>query len=127
MAPHTLHKRDKIIRLNDKEFTEALKAYNGIPQEILGEQDLMELMLPIIRADMSIIDNYTYKGSSPINCDITTIGGNNDPKVALKDITLWESYTTQKYIHHTLEGDHFFIRSNKNKVLEIINEVFEIY
>ncbi len=127
MAPQNLYKRNKTSRLSDKEFREALEIYNGTSQEVMNESSLMGLFLPIIKADISIIDNYKYRGNDPLDCDITTIGGREDPTVSLEDIYPWKSHTIRKYTHHTLTGDHFFIRSNKEKLLGIVNSISQTY
>lgn len=127
MAPQNLYKRNKISKFNNKEFIEILKIYNGISQEVLSDPSLMELFLPIIRTDISIIDNYKYRGNDPLDCDITTIGGREDPTVLLEDIYSWKSHTTKKYTHHTLVGDHFFIRSHRKNVLDIVNSLSQCY
>jgi medium-chain acyl-[acyl-carrier-protein] hydrolase len=77
--------------------------------------------LPIIRADISLIEKYKYRENNPLNCNITTIGGTDDPTVLIEDIKPWASHTSLKYDHHMLNGDHFFIRTNIKKLLDIIN------
>jgi medium-chain acyl-[acyl-carrier-protein] hydrolase len=127
MAPQKLYKRKKISRLSNKEFIEVLKIYNGISHEVMNEPSLTELFLPIIKTDISIIDDYKYRGNDPLDCSITTIGGKDDPTVLLEDIYPWESHTTRKYAHHTLEGDHFFIRSDQERVCDIVNNIVSLY
>lgn len=127
IAPQNLYKRRHICDFDTKEFVEALKLYNGISQEVLNEPSLMEIFLPIIRADISIIEKYKYRGNDPLNCNITTIGSADDPTVLIEDIKPWASHTSMQYDHHTLNGDHFFIRTDIENLLNIINHVIAKY
>ena len=127
IAPQNLYKRRQICDFDTKEFVEALKLYNGISQEVLNEPSLMEIFLPIIRADISIIEKYKYRGNDPLNCNITTIGSTDDPTVLIEDIKPWISHTSMQYDHHTLKGNHFFIRTDIERLLDIINHIIAKY
>jgi len=127
MAPHTLHKRQHICHLDDEAFSKELKIYNGIPQEVQNESSLMDIFLPIIRADMSIIENYKYSPSKPLECDITTITGNDDLTVSREDAKAWGHYTGLSYNHCTLNGDHFFIKTALQEVINIVLQTISMH
>ena len=127
VAPQNLYKRQRICNLSTEEFVQALKRYNGISHDVLNEPSLMELFLPIIKADISIIENYQYRENDPLDCNITTIAGINDRTVLLEDVKSWETQTSVACDHYMLEGDHFFIKTNLNKLLLIINQIIEMY
>ena len=127
MAPHTLHKRRHICHLDDVAFAEELKIYNGIPQEVRNEPSLMEMFLPIIRADMSIIENYNYLPSKPLDCNITTITGQNDPTVPIEDAKAWTSHANLSCNHYTLNGDHFFVKTALDEVINIVYQIINMH
>lgn len=127
MAPHTLHKRRHICHLDDEAFSKQLKIYNGIPQEVQNESSFMDMFLPIIRADMSIIENYKYSPSRPLECDITTITGKDDPTVSVEDAKAWGHHTSLSYNHYNLNGDHFFIKTALQQVINIILQEIKMH
>jgi surfactin synthase thioesterase subunit len=49
--------------LNNVEFIEQMATYNGTPSVILENKELLELLLPMIRADFSLSE---YYARSPI-------------------------------------------------------------
>ena len=58
-APHLPIRRRLIYNLHDQELFSEIQKYNGIPENLLAEKDLlMNIMLPIIRADFTISDIY---------------------------------------------------------------------
>lgn len=127
MAPRTLHKRRHICHFDNAAFSEELKIYNGIPQEVQNEPSLMEMFLPIIKADMSIIENYNYSQNKPLDCNITTITGADDPTVPIKDVKAWESHTSLSCNHYTLDGDHFFVKTALQEVINILLQTINMH
>ncbi len=45
-----------------------------IPAAVLAEPDLMKLLLPVLRADMTAVETYEYEQGSPLPCPITVSG-----------------------------------------------------
>ena len=127
MAPQTLHKRRRICHLDDVAFSEELKIYNGIPKEVLNEPSLMEMFLPIIRSDISIIENYNYSQNKPLDCNITTITGKNDPTVTIEDAQAWADHAMLSHNHYTLEGDHFFVKTKLQEVINIVLQTINMH
>jgi medium-chain acyl-[acyl-carrier-protein] hydrolase len=60
------------------EFVEALRHLGGTPREVLEHAELMELMLPLIRADFQLIGTYEYHPGAPLECPIRAYAGSED-------------------------------------------------
>src|ERR1051326_4461621 len=95
----------------DAELIKELVRLNGTPKEILENQQLMELLLPLLRADTSLCETYAYTPDPPLNCPISVFGGSADAKVTRSDLEGWKTETTQGCIIRMFPGDHFFIHS----------------
>ena len=75
-APHLPHPHPILHGLADKEFIDQLcRQYGGIPQAVLDNPDLVELMLPCLRADFTVFETYSYGDEAPLPCPITAFGG----------------------------------------------------
>jgi medium-chain acyl-[acyl-carrier-protein] hydrolase len=110
-----------VSRLNDDELVNELKKYNGIPDNILNEKDYIKLFLPVIRADLSIMESYDYKNNYRFSMPITVFGGESDLAVEYKELKRWNNFTQAYCRIFILPGDHFFIFSEKMSVLSEIN------
>ncbi|MBA4494618.1 thioesterase II family protein [Paenactinomyces guangxiensis] len=110
-----------IFHLPDNEFLSELEKMNGTPKELLEHKELMEIMLPLFRADFKLADTYTYRQDEPLACSITAFGGSQDPEVSIKHIQAWKEQTVSSFQVHILEGDHFFIHSQQDKILSIVS------
>src|SRR5262249_6231149 len=60
--------------LSDDDFMRRMgDHYGGIPAPILAEPDLVRIFVPILRADMAVVESYRYRGEPPLACPITAL------------------------------------------------------
>ena len=99
-----------LTELADEEFVaEINKRYGGIPAEIAQDQELMQLFLPVLRADVSMLEYYRYRPNPPLDVEILALGGSEDSSLSIADINGWQEQTTGKFSSRRLPGDHFFL------------------
>ncbi len=118
-APH-LPGSERIFDLPDDEFLERLHGFNGTPPEVLNHPELMQLMLPALRADLSLRDRYLYGEEPPLTCPITAFGGMSDHLVDSLMSRAWRRHTNQRFQLWLFQGDHFFLRSAQETMLETL-------
>jgi medium-chain acyl-[acyl-carrier-protein] hydrolase len=109
-APHIPHRGPPIHTLAEKEFLAELRRLNGTPSEILDHEELMEIMLPLLRADFALYENYVYSTEPPLNCPISAFGGIQDHRVNESDLEAWRAQTTASFSLRMFPGDHFFLK-----------------
>jgi surfactin synthase thioesterase subunit len=73
------------------------------------DAELMELILPIVRADFAVCDSYLFHPQPFLSCPVFAFGGLSDPDVKPQHIAEWRYLTSGGFASHLLEGDHFFI------------------
>jgi len=98
--------------LPEQDFLEELRRLNGTPLEVLKNPELMELMLPTLRADFSVIQTYTYTAEPPLDCPISVYGGLQDYEVGIEQLEAWREQTTASFSLQMLPGDHFFVNTS---------------
>ncbi|MFO1431955.1 MAG: alpha/beta fold hydrolase [Candidatus Competibacteraceae bacterium] len=119
-APHLPRTCAPISRLSRQEFLEGVLRYNGIAAELLAEEELMELMLPTLRADFSLLESYSYYSEPPLACSITAFGGWQDASVGFDQLQAWEAETATSFFLHMFPGDHFFLDSQQPLLLKVL-------
>jgi len=121
-APHLPDANQKIHQLPDDEFLHELDQLNGIPGE-LKNPEVMSLLLPIVRADFQLVENYEYQPDEPFDFPILAFGALNDPRVNRERIEAWSIHTKAKFVSQFFPGNHFFINETKEDILKrIIHE-----
>jgi surfactin synthase thioesterase subunit len=116
-APHLREEEEPTWNLPDAEFIEKLREMNGTPKEVLADSELMEFLSPIIRADFRAVQSYKYKESEPLSSSIAAFGGLKDEDVTTERLKGWRSHTLKSFSYSLFSGDHFFINSCRDELL----------
>lgn len=119
-APQLPEKDPDIHILPDSEFVAEVERLNGTPKEVLEHAELMEMLIPMLRADFSICHTYNYVPGAPLTCSITALGGTKDETADQAKLEGWCEQTTGRCHIRMLEGDHFFINQQHAAILPII-------
>jgi surfactin synthase thioesterase subunit len=120
--PHIIKNKKSIHLLCDEDFIEEIIKFGGMPIEVLQDKNLMEVIIPILRADFKIIGSYEYvKRANKFNCDIVALTGNEDNEVKTQSLLQWEEHTNGSCYVHELGGGHFYINNNVGRIINIIN------
>jgi len=112
-------------------FIEELIKLDGTPREVIEHAELMELMIPLLRADFQLVQTYEYLAETPLSCPIVVFGGLQDVETPREKLLPWKELTGSRFVLHMLPGDHFFIRSSQSHLLRLIahelHDVFALY
>lgn len=108
-APQLPAEKAPIHTLPDTDFINELKHYKGTPESILNNAEMMALVLPIIRADFTVLETYQYQPSALLTCPITGFWGQQDTIVNEVQVAAWNIHT-QDFCLKAIDGDHFFLQ-----------------
>jgi medium-chain acyl-[acyl-carrier-protein] hydrolase len=106
--------------LADDAFLSELRRLNGTPPQVLENAELMALFLPILRADFRVCETYEYHMGERLECPIVAFGGVDDRTEPLELLEGWRSLTAGSFELQKLPGDHFFLQTQPQLLLERI-------
>jgi surfactin synthase thioesterase subunit len=108
-APDSPLDTEFLHHLPDRKFVQQLtRLYQGIPAEILADPELMEVFLPVLRADISVVESYRFQLGEPLDCPITVFAGNQDTSVTWSELLGWNRQTRARFTMQLLPGGHFY-------------------
>lgn len=116
-APQLPKENDPIYNLPEAEFIQELRQFNGTPEPVLQNAELMTLLLPVLRADFQVVGTYSYRPEPPLACPISALGGTEDHEVSPEAVAAWREQTTGEFTQRMYPGDHFFINSLREPLL----------
>lgn len=120
-GPSSLSRTEKKRHLMPKkEFIQELRDLQGMPDEILASDELLEYYEPILRADFEASENYRYELAEPLDIPITVITGVEE-NMSEEDIMLWQNETKQIVDFRRFPGNHFFIYNYTREIVQIIS------
>ncbi|RCX18345.1 medium-chain acyl-[acyl-carrier-protein] hydrolase [Anaerobacterium chartisolvens] len=122
-APH-IPDEEIIHNIPQVQFIEKIRQYNGTPDFILNNKELMDVFIPILRADLELEETYRYSCCEPFEYPITVFGGEDDLEVSIEGLMEWNKYTTDRFSMKMFPGGHFFLREAQIPLLQcIVNEL----
>jgi medium-chain acyl-[acyl-carrier-protein] hydrolase len=125
-APHYPTTDNYTYNLPDNEFQKAIMNLGGTDRAVFSNPELLEIFLPVLRADYKILATYQYQELSiPLDCNITVFNGDDD--LTNDEIQQWKPYTKGKFGVYTFSGGHFFIHKKFRDIVAIINSQLKIF
>lgn len=121
-APQVVNSDPPTHNLPEAQFVAALRKLNGTPAEALEHPELMQLMLPLLRADFEVCDTYSYVSEEPLAIPLTAYGGLFDTGISREQVEGWREHTTAAFSLRMLPGDHFFINTSQTTLLRLLLE-----
>ena len=117
-APHCPVRQESISSLPKSALVKRLREFNGAPEESLQNDELLDLMLPTIRADFELCETYEYHRESPLECPMTIYGGAEDQEVESEGLVAWGEMTVGACKIRMFPGGHFYFNSPQSSFLQ---------
>ncbi|WP_018540706.1 alpha/beta fold hydrolase [Streptomyces sp. MspMP-M5] len=112
-------------RLSTAEIIEEMRALGGTAPALLRDPDLLELVLPALRADSRLAESYVPRAGTAVPCPLTVLTGTTDPRVSSADAAAWRAHTTGPCTVHEVTGGHFFFEQQRPHVLALIRDALD--
>lgn len=117
--PQTDHAKHQ---LPDDEFIRELVDLGGTPQELLESRELLDLFLPVLRADFALSETYTFPGGAPLRSSMSLLYGSDDIAVPESDVLRWIELVDGRIDYRCFNGGHFFVQSHKQQVIDFVSD-----
>lgn len=118
-TPAPNYKTDK-LDLEGEGLVKSLIKSGGMEPEILNQPELLELLLPIIKNDFSMLNKYQSKNNKLNGIPILILKGKNDNLISLSMLENWGDYTDEVVDISIIEGNHFLINEIPQNIMNDI-------
>lgn len=122
-APQLVDPLPPIHALPADVFVAELRRRHGAPDDALGDPEMLEFVLPILRADFELIETYAYAPEEPLDIPLTALGGHDDAGVPAAHLAAWAVQTRSAFDMCLFPGDHFFLHSAQPELLSRLAQV----
>src|SRR5206468_3987035 len=83
----------------------------------LENDELMEALLPTLRADFTLCETYNPEPEPPFEYPILALAGEHDPRASPADLNHWREYTRGRFEVRAFPGEHFFLQTHRPTAL----------
>lgn len=127
-APH-LRGRRPLSHLQNLAFLEQLAAIGGCSPELLNDQTLWPVFMPMLRADFSATESYWHAkppdDSGRLQTPALLVFGSTDDEAWRSEVEAWSCWLNDVRDLISIAGDHFYVIRRPRAFLEHIRRCFE--
>lgn len=104
-------------RWSDDDLWADMLRLGGTDAELARAPALRDLVLPAIRNDYLVIENYWPPASAVVSCPVTAFVGAGDPEVSRDQAAAWQRSTTGRFGLRVFDGAHFYLAERPARVV----------
>ena len=124
MALPTAQDNKSLHGLADEPFLDALTEHIG-DQPLTGERrEIARTLLPILRADIEMLESFEADGEDPVACPITVCVGEQDPLTPRESVMRWHAMTTGDFTLRRFPGTHHFPKTQPQPLISAIRDLW---
>ncbi|MFG2942371.1 thioesterase II family protein [Streptomyces sp. NPDC048282] len=120
-APTCVRPARDLVHLRDDEGLMAeIRRMDGTDDRILADEELLRMILPVIRSDYRAVEGYRYRPGPLLSCPVLALIGDTDPQVTREEAQSWAEHTTGRFDITVFPGGHFYLNSQGEAVIRAI-------
>lgn len=106
--------------LDDDGFIARVEQFAGYQHEALNDPELREILLPLLRADVEMHENYRPPARRPLAVPVTSLRGAGDGLVSAEETRQWDAVTTGPFSYREVPGSHMYLADDEAPLLDAI-------
>lgn len=112
----TVHQRD------DDGMVRELRRLAGTESELLADEEVLRMIMPALRADYEAIETYAPRSQGQLDCPVTALIGDSDPRVTIDEARAWQGHTTGGFEMRTFSGGHFYLTAHQDEIIAMLRD-----
>nr|CTQ88805.1 Thioesterase in siderophore biosynthesis gene cluster [Kibdelosporangium sp. MJ126-NF4] len=119
--PHT-PRPGRATGLDDDAFVAQVRQFAGFSDEALDDEEMRELILPTLRADVQMHEGYVPSTDVPLPAPITALRGDSDSLVSADQAAGWAKVTSRDFTYTEVPGGHMYLTIEVAAVVRLIQD-----
>lgn len=116
------YRDEKVHRRDDDGIITEMKRLAGTDARVLGDEELLRMILPAIRGDYTAVETYRSRPDSVLDCPVEVLTGDADPVTTADEAQDWAKHTSGPFVVHTYSGGHFFLADHSADIIDLITK-----
>lgn len=115
-----IHLHAPIAELPDEAFVRAVREVADYTHPAMDDPELLELILPALRADMRVHENYRPRPGALLKLPVLSVRGTDDALISAEAAAGWARVTTGSFATAELPGGHMYLIDNPEALLRAL-------
>lgn len=114
-APHRPVRQPFRHVMDDAALIGELQGLGGMTPEILQSEEMLRMVLPVLRADFRITELYSHREGPGLPFPITAFTGDHDGEVPPEEMEHWRHLAGAGFALNVLAGGHFYLSAAQER------------
>ncbi|WP_077799500.1 thioesterase II family protein [Streptomyces sp. JHA26] len=115
-------REDKVHLMDDAGLLAQIRRLQGTDAALLDDEDVVQMILPALRADYTAVEQYVYRPGPELSCPLYVYTGDADPQVREDEAKGWAEHTCADFRIRTFTGGHFYLAERSEQVIAALRE-----
>lgn len=102
-------------------FHEAMLSLGATPIQMPRDQASRNRYETLLRTDLKLFESWRDQSTGSLDIPLTALYGSEDPLAPASNMANWREFTRREFELIEVAGNHFFIKSQRQRLLRIIN------
>ncbi|MET9692971.1 alpha/beta fold hydrolase [Streptomyces sp. NPDC006514] len=111
---------ERATELDDEEFVAKVEHFAGFRHEALSDPDMREILLPLLRADVEMHENYKPVSQRKLGIPVTSLRGTEDALVSRDQAAEWGKATDAGFDLVEIPGRHMYLVDDPQPLLAAV-------
>ncbi|MEU5987674.1 alpha/beta fold hydrolase [Spirillospora sp. NPDC047418] len=116
----------RVAGKDDDALVDEMIKLGGTDEEALRDPELRELVLPYVRNDFALIEDYAHRDGTRLTVPLTAIIGDADAHVSQEQARGWARVTDGRFALKVLPGGHFYLADQQPAVIAEVLRTLEV-
>ncbi|GAA1865912.1 thioesterase II family protein [Actinomadura bangladeshensis] len=117
---------ERVAGKDDDALVDEMIELGGTDAEALRDPELRELVLPYVRNDFALIEDYAHRDGTRLAVPVTAIIGDADRHVTAEQARGWARVTDGRFALKVLPGGHFYLTDRRPAVIAEVLRTLEV-
>lgn len=114
------YRDERVHEGSDEQIVAELRGLGGPNRSMLADPELLAMILPAVRGDYRAIERYRHDPEARLDCPLTVLVGDDDPRVTLDEAQAWAEHTTAPTELKVFRGGHFYLVDHSKDVIDLL-------
>ncbi|WP_329117624.1 thioesterase II family protein [Streptomyces sp. NBC_01353] len=110
----------RVTGLPDDDFVAGVAEIAGYKHPALDEPELRELILPTLRTDVAMHENYVHTAAGPLDVPVLAVRGRSDDLVSATELAEWREITSAGFDQTEIDGGHMYLVDGWAALLDLV-------
>lgn len=113
---------ERATGLDDEEFLARVHELAGYRHEAFDVPELREVLLPVLRADVAMHEDYRPGDRAPLSVPVVALRGADDALVSREQAHEWSVTTSGGFAYRELAGGHMYLAEDPVPLLRLLSD-----